>query len=208
MSEMELIEAAKAGNASAVKQLLETGADVNHLDKDGWTALNWAAGKGDLEMIRLLLEHGADVFKVGTDLRTPRMIALAAGQVEAVRLLREAEDSQEGERPTKPQREYAKAFYLSELRRFPGWVEISAGRKEASANGSHSSNGAGPNGDGAHATDEVVFLHGDYTVSLSFRRGEDVIFDHVTPEWIEFCNTDLQFRVPDELELVGAAQSV
>jgi hypothetical protein len=205
MSEMELVEATKAGNAPAVKQLLETGADVNQLDPDGWTALNWAAGKGDLEMIRLLLEHGADVFKVGTDLRTPRMIALAAGQVEAVKLLRSAEDRHAGERPSTPEREYARAYPLSELRKFPGWVESDAGRKEPSTNGS---NGAGPDGAAEHAADEVVFLHRDYTVSRSFRRGEDVIFDRLTPEWEEFCDTVLKFRVPDELDLVGSAQTV
>ena len=71
MSQMELIEAVKSGNTESVKELIESGADVNKQDKQGWTPLNWAAGAGNLEMVELLLENGADPLAVGRDLRTP-----------------------------------------------------------------------------------------------------------------------------------------
>ncbi len=45
MSDLKLIEGAKAGNSKAVEALVESGADVNQQDKQGWTALNFAAGK-------------------------------------------------------------------------------------------------------------------------------------------------------------------
>jgi hypothetical protein len=32
--------------------------------------------------------------------------------------------------------------------------------------------------------------------------GEDVIFDNVTDQWKEFCVTQLQFTVPDSLDLI------
>lgn len=198
MSETELIEAAKAGQASAVKELLGSGADVNQQDKNGWAPLNWAAGRGDVETVRLLLEHGADVFNVGTDQRTPRMIALAVGHAEVVTLLRQAEERFEGEKPDQPERKYAKAYHLSELRKFPGW--------EGQAAGAGGPDAAEGNGNGAAPQGEVVFLHQDYTVSRSVRAGEEVIFDRVTPEWKEFCDTELKFQVPDELDLIGSAQ--
>ena len=79
MSQMELVEAIKSGNAASVKELIEGGAPLDQQDKQGWLPLNWAAGSGQLEMVELLLQHGADPLAVGRDLRTPQMIALAAG---------------------------------------------------------------------------------------------------------------------------------
>ena len=116
MSEQQLIEAVKAENIASVKELIESGIDVNQVDEQGWTPLNWAAGRGNLDIARLLVEHGADIFKVGRDLRTPYMIALAAGRVEVVKFLREAEERVEGDKPARPERKYCKAYHLEDLR--------------------------------------------------------------------------------------------
>ena len=121
-----LIEAVREGQLSTVTELLSSGIDVNEPGEQGWTALNWAAGRGDLEMVSLLVENGADVFKVGRDQRTPYMIALAAGQVEVVKFLRQAEDRVEGEKPARPERRYCKAYHLKELRQFPGLPRCAA----------------------------------------------------------------------------------
>lgn len=86
-----LIEAAKGGDASTVEKLVDSGVDVNQGDEQGWTPLNFAAGRGDLGMVKLLITKGADPFKVGRDNRTPYTIALAAGRVEVVKYLREVE---------------------------------------------------------------------------------------------------------------------
>lgn len=199
MSELQLLEAVKAENLEAVKTSLEAGADVNQADEQGWTPLNWAAGKGNVELVSLLVERGADVFKVGRDLRTPYMIALAAGHADVVRLLRQAEDRVEGEKPARPERPYCKVYHLADLRQFPGWSESrinwTAGEEV----------GASGNGNGAGATladDDVAFLHHDFTVTRSMWRGEDVIFNQVTPEWQKFCAETLKFQVPDDLDLI------
>ena len=56
-----LHDAALAGNAGAVRLLLEHGADINAADKDsGATALYMAATMGREEVVTLLLEKGAD----------------------------------------------------------------------------------------------------------------------------------------------------
>src|SRR5262245_42264799 len=104
MSDLQLIEEVKAGNLASVRRLIEAGADVNQQDEQGWTPLNWAAGKGKLEIVTLLVNRGADVFKVGRDQRTPYLIALAAGQAETARFLRQAEDQAAGEKPVRPER--------------------------------------------------------------------------------------------------------
>jgi ankyrin repeat protein len=66
-----LIEVVKIGDLGRAESLLTSGADVNQSDNQGWTPLNFAAGKGDLPMVKLLVERGADPFKVGRDNRTP-----------------------------------------------------------------------------------------------------------------------------------------
>jgi hypothetical protein len=188
MSQSELIEAIKSGNRSAVEELIDTGAELNQQDKQGWTPLNWAAGSGHLEIVDLLLERGADPLAVGRDVRTAQMIALAAGHAEVVKRLREAE-AKAGSAPSS-QRKYCRAYHVGDFRRYSGWTSESQDLKDG----------------------DVVFLHQDFTVTKSMWAGEDVLFDNVTDEWKEFCDNELSFVVPDSLDLIAkpaaaAAQS-
>lgn len=193
MSEMELIEAVKSGNVAGIKQALSAGADIHQLDKQGWTALNWASAKGNLEAVKVLVQSGADVVKTGRDLRTPVMIALAAGQAETVKFLREAQGRVPGEKPAQPQRKYCMAVHLKDLREFPNWKE-----NNVAAN-------TNANGDVETLTDSsIVYLHESFVVAKSIWQEENVIFNDVTREWKHFCTTVLKFRVPDDLELIAS----
>lgn len=201
MSELLLIEAVKADDMTGVKDLIESGADVNQQDEQQWTPLNWAAGKGNLAMVSLLVEKGADFSKVGRDQRTPYMIALAAGHAEVVKFLRQAEE--QGDIPKRPARNYCRAYHLSDFRRFPGWAENKSHPQPNSGNGNGA---ASKNGEHEFTGDEIVFLHQDYTVTKSMWHDEDVIFNQVTPEWSEFCATKLDFKVPDDLDFIVSAK--
>jgi uncharacterized protein len=181
MSQMEFIEAIKSGNRAAVAEMIDAGAELNQQDKQGWLPLNWAAGSGQLEIVELLLERGADPLATGRDLRTPQMIALAAGHAEVVKRLRRAEAEAKGAATDSSDRKYCTAYHLGDLRRYPSW---SSEAQDLSDDG-------------------VVFLHQDYTVTKSIWAGEDVVFDNVTDQWKEFCNTQLQFAVPDALDLIA-----
>src|SRR5262249_24608460 len=185
-SELRLIDAVKAENVVRVKELIDLGSDIDEQDEHGWTPLNWAAGRGDTELVRLLVERGADVFKVGRDLRTPYDIALAAGHVDVVKMLRQAEDAVEGEKPSRPERKYSKAYHLRSLRDFSGWKEISGQADQHSL-----------------SDDDVVFIHQDHTVTKSMWHDENVIFNQVTPEWREFCANKLEFKAPTDLDLLA-----
>ena len=57
-----LMLAAFRGDAAAVINLLERGADVNARDRDGDTALMFAAFKGHALVVALLLQYGANVY--------------------------------------------------------------------------------------------------------------------------------------------------
>jgi hypothetical protein len=39
-------------------------------------------------------------------------------------------------------------------------------------------------------------LHQDYTVTDGIFSGENVVYEDLTPEWIEFCKNVLKFEVP------------
>lgn len=192
MSDLQLINAVKSGELAILKELLDDPLHINEQDEHGWSPLGWAAGKGDLEAVQLLLDKGADVAKMGRDQRTPYMIALAAGNVEVARVLRAAEAEAGGKQSGRPERQYCKVYQVSALRQFPDWKETNAAEK--TGNGSAEE----------FADDDVVFLHQDYTVTRSMWRNEDVIFDQVSPEWKEFCTNVLEFKVPDDLDLIAS----
>jgi len=190
MSQMEFVEAIRSGNRSSVEEMIKTGIDLTQQDKQGWTPLNWAAGSGHLEIVELLLESGADPLAVGRDLRTPQIIALAAGHAEVVKRLRRAPADANGGAQEKSDRKYCSAYHLGDLRKFSSWSSDAQDLSD----------------------DDVVFLHQDYTVTKSIWTGEDVVFDKVTDDWKEFCNNELRFAVPDNLDLIAkpaeaAAQS-
>jgi hypothetical protein len=194
-----LIEAVRSGEASRVKELIDSGADINQPGEQGWTPLNWAAGKGNLEIVTLLVQNGADVFKTGRDQRTAYMIALAAGHAEVVRFLRQAEDSVDDEKPERQPRTYCKAYHIEDFRQFSDWTESRINWKAVDeTDGS----------DTEFAHDDIVFLHQDYIVTQSIWPNENVIFNSVTPEWQDFCNSVLAFKVPDDLDLIVAAGAV
>ncbi|MFJ8941502.1 hypothetical protein ACIRL0_38310 [Streptomyces sp. NPDC102365] len=82
-----------------------------------------------------------------------------------------------------PVRKYCKSYLLGELRRFPGWS-------------------AGVRPEERELTDDTtVFLCDEFTVMIS-PVGVDKdkrLFTEDTPEWREFCETTLKFRIPEDL---------
>jgi hypothetical protein len=56
-----LAEAARKGDAAAIKKLLDEGVDVNTKFRYGATALAYACDRGHLEAAKLLMDRGADV---------------------------------------------------------------------------------------------------------------------------------------------------
>jgi uncharacterized protein len=195
MSDLGVIEAIKNNDYATAELLISKGADVNQQDEQGWTALNFAAGKGDLAAVKLLVESGADVFKVGRDLRTPYKIALAAGRVSVVKYLMEVEDRRFGEPLVRKARRYSKAYYLKDLRAYPAWSESRINWKEKSENGQDASGGD-------FTDDKIVFIHQDLTVTESVWHNENVIFNNVGSAWEEFCVNSLNFKVPTDLDMI------
>lgn len=197
MSDLKLIEAVKAGNANAVVELLESGADVNQQDEHGWTPLTWAAGKGDIASLNSLLERGADPVKAGRDERTAYQVALAAGHAEAARLLRDAEANAGVRNGSGEDRPYCKAVALKQARQYPAWSESRINWKQLEGD---------EKPEGTLSEDDFVFLHRDLTITQSMWPGENVIFNQVTPEWEKYCRETLKFNPPDDLDLLAISR--
>lgn len=197
MSDLQLIDAVKTDQLAKVEEALNSGADIHEQDEQGWTALNWAAGKGNMDVVKLLLARGADVFRVGRDQRTPYKIALAAKHAEVARLLKETEDKANGTSGDSSVKNYARAYLLRDLRKFSDWREEKINWKETVP---ASENGNSPE----LSDDDIVFLHQDFTVTHLIWPGENVIFNQVTPEWSSFCEQELKFKVPDALDLIAS----
>ncbi|KAH0522744.1 hypothetical protein TsFJ059_006542 [Trichoderma semiorbis] len=86
---MPLEEAAAAGDIDIVKFLLHSGADPNYRDRDGWSAIHWAAERSHYDMVDLLLEKGADVNAVSSYGTSPLHCAANGGDASLVALLLE-----------------------------------------------------------------------------------------------------------------------
>jgi ankyrin repeat protein len=203
MSDLQLIDAVKTGQLAKVEEALNAGADVLQQDEQGWTPLNWAAGRGSVEIVSLLLNRGADVSRTGRDQRTPYQIALAAKHTDVARLLKKAEQAVNGASGDSTSRNYARAYLLGELRKFSDWHEEKINWKETIP---ADENGKSPE----LSDDDVVFVQEDFTVTQLIWPGENVIFNRTTPEWMDFCTQELQFKVPDDFDLITstpAAQS-
>ena len=91
--ETVLMTAARAGNAAAVRALLDRGADVQARAsrRKGQTALMWAAAENNAAVVKLLVEAGADVRERSrAGAFSPFLFAVRGGHVAAARALLDA----------------------------------------------------------------------------------------------------------------------
>lgn len=58
---IKLMYLANDGDVDGIREILDSGTDVNFQDTDGRTSLHIAACQGKLDVVELLLERGAEV---------------------------------------------------------------------------------------------------------------------------------------------------
>lgn len=80
------MQASYRGNVEAVRILIHNGADVNHENKNGVTALMIASAEGHVEVVRLLLQTGAN-----TRIDEALDLAQKRSQSEVISLLKKAQ---------------------------------------------------------------------------------------------------------------------
>ncbi|EFQ99451.1 ankyrin repeat domain-containing protein 52 [Nannizzia gypsea CBS 118893] len=84
---LPLEEAAASGDLNTVQLLLEFGGDPNHRNRDGWSAIHWAAEEGHLEIVRRLLQTRANADAVSFYGTSPLHCAANGGHAPIVNLL-------------------------------------------------------------------------------------------------------------------------
>ncbi len=88
---------------------------------------------------------------------------------------------------------YCKAYPLQALRAYPGWSERAENaRRESQTIDGQLVTAARPLHD-----DDCVYVQEDYTVTDGIFKDENVIFDRVTAEWIDYCGETLHLEIPD-----------
>src|SRR5438128_7579782 len=74
-----LVDAAKVGDAAAVRALLKQGRRPDTASEDGTTALHWATYREDVALVELLISAGADVNAANRYGATPLALACRNG---------------------------------------------------------------------------------------------------------------------------------
>jgi ankyrin repeat protein len=88
--EPEVVAAAKAGNTTVVRALVQKKADVNAREADGTTALHWAVRAGSQPTVDVLIGAGANVNAVNRYGVTPLSVAAKSGHAALLETLLKA----------------------------------------------------------------------------------------------------------------------
>ena len=87
---------------------------------------------------------------------------------------------------------YCKAYPIQRLRGFSRWKENSQNtRKEK-----QEVDGKEVETNRQLTDNDYLYLQENFVVTDGIFLDENIIFDDVSPEWIDFCKTDLKFEVP------------
>ena len=88
---------------------------------------------------------------------------------------------------------YCKAYPVERFREFSSWTESLENLRTDDIQGTGE-----PKTDTTALNDRSFFyLQENYKVTDGIFIDENIIFDRVTPEWIDFCENRLKFQVPN-----------
>jgi hypothetical protein len=87
--------------------------------------------------------------------------------------------------------EYCRAYPADELRRFPGWYEMTSPLIVKVPQDAES--GTLPLSGRAEKEVSYFFVHENFTVTAGIYRDQNVVFREPSPAWTEFCTDVLKF---------------
>jgi|SaaInlStandDraft_6_1057023.scaffolds.fasta_scaffold08040_2 ankyrin repeat protein len=82
-----LLCAAGQGHVEVIRFLREKGANIDHQQRNGYTALHWACFSGQFETVKQLLEFGCNIDAANSAGCTPLYLAIIWGRYETCKLL-------------------------------------------------------------------------------------------------------------------------
>lgn len=102
---------------------------------------------------------------------------------------------------------YCKAYPVDRFRAYSGWTENARNmrvEKEQGSGAEGGGEGSSSEGSSSEPARDYLFLQENYVVTDGIFLDENIIFDHTTPEWIDFCKNSLGFEVPPAEDAAGA----
>lgn len=87
---------------------------------------------------------------------------------------------------------YCKAYSLKKLREFSHWTE----RAENTRKENKEVNVKEVEVNRVLTDDDFLYLQENYVVTDGVFKDENIIFDKITPQWQEFCQNTLLFKIP------------
>ena len=88
---------------------------------------------------------------------------------------------------------YCKAYPIRRLREFSQWTERNNNTRTEKQN----IEGTEVEVNRSLTEDDFLYLQKNYVVTDGIFKDENIIFDQLTPEWKDFCDTVLGFEIPD-----------
>ena len=98
---------------------------------------------------------------------------------------------------------FCKAYPLQQFRQFPGWTEAAQNARKIWKE----IDGETQEVQRELAETDYLYLQENFTVTDGIFIGENIIFNDVTPEWIEFCRNTLAFHEPPSRETNSSPQN-
>jgi|SRR5205085_6074885 len=87
---------------------------------------------------------------------------------------------------------YCKAYHVERFRQYPGWTEnLQNLRVDKQV-----VNGKEVETQRTITDSDHFYLQENYVVTDGIFKDTNIIFDNVTPEWIDFCQDSLKFEIP------------
>jgi|SRR5215467_1043756 len=93
---------------------------------------------------------------------------------------------------------YCKAYMVGTLRTFEEWTENGDNARK------NNNTGQVEKGPSTLGERDFLYLQENYVVTDGVFMDENVIYDDITPSWIEFCEGVLKFKVPTYLQTKSA----
>lgn len=90
---------------------------------------------------------------------------------------------------------YCKAYPVARFREYGQWTANPGGVKKVE---SRSDSNQDENERQLSDTD-ILYLHENFVVTDGVFYDENIVFDDVSPEWVDFCTTTLGFHLPEDL---------
>jgi len=85
---------------------------------------------------------------------------------------------------------YCKAYPIIKFREYSAWTEKAENARKKEIDGEKID-------EPRDLTDDThLYLQENYVVTDGIFKDENIIFDDVTPEWIEYCDNVLEFEIP------------